>query len=81
MPGWGGGAWPDPQGGWTNHDAQSGAKSFIQYLGSRCLQCFGLVYLAYDTDPVPYFDLSSARAFFCNGVESGNTAGWSAVQP
>ena len=67
-------------GGWTtpfdfsNFDVYSGGDNYIEFIGSNCVQTYGMIYFA--DNEIPYFDLMDVRAFFCDGFESGNTTGW-----
>lgn len=61
-------------------DSASGEQTTVEWLGALCVGSYGVVYLS-GGDFIPYFDLISPRAFFCNGFESGDLTAWSSTIP
>lgn len=58
----------------SNSDTMSGTQTKIEWIGAPCVGSYGMLYLA--ADAIPYFDLTSARGYFCDGFESGGTSAW-----
>jgi len=72
-PGYGSFPWNDPI--WfSNYDTMSGTETKIEWIGALCVGSYGMLYRA--ADGIPYFDITSARGFFCDGFESGGTTAW-----
>jgi len=79
-PGWTEGPWSDPV--WYNTwDHVAGDETYIEWLGSLCVQTYGMLYFDGNGDSSPYFDLMHPRSFSCDGFESGDLGGWSSTSP
>jgi len=73
--GWNTANWSDPL--WYNtYDHISGAHTYIHWMGASCVGSYGMLYFDGYGDLVPFFDLMTPRAFFCDGFESGNFTLW-----
>ena len=81
--GWTAGAWSDPA--WYNtHDHVSGDETYIEWIGTLGVSTYGMLYfhdLGSGAHGSPYFDVMHPRAFFHDGFESGNLAGWTTAVP
>ena len=56
-------------------DSASQEQTTVEWLGVGCLGSYGMVYVS-GGDFVPYFDLITPWAIFCDGFESGDTSVW-----
>lgn len=56
-------------------DSAAQEQTTVEWLGAGCGGTYGVVYLS-GGDFVPYFDLVTPWAIFCDGFESGNTSAW-----
>ena len=65
----------------NDHDAVSGSLNVVEWLGASCPMSYGLVYFA--EGHIPYFDVLTDNALFCDGFESGDVSLWtfSAISP
>ena len=67
------GGWSDPL-DFSNFDLVSGSLNQIDWIGVTCVGSYGMVYMG--DGYIPYFDLMTPRAFFCDGFETGNASAW-----
>jgi len=71
--GYGNDPWSGPSSD-NDHDAVSGSRNVVEWIGSSCVMSYGVVYLA--EGHIPYFDVLKPNAFFCDGFESGDLSAW-----